>query len=114
MSGLHATSYKGQCTESTFADFRGREALRKFGELCLRSVPYFYSLEVGPNQLLQMRGHGVAIHLQPGPGCVDALCDVEDDAGEAIFVDVNFLVARYLANLAVRRQRQLCSNSKPS
>lgn len=55
---------------------------------------------------------GAAIALEAGPRGVDALRDVQDDGGEAVFVDVDFLVVGDLADRAgnkglVFRARQI-------
>ena len=48
-----------------------------------------------------MGSQGAAVDLGAGAGPADALGDVEDDAREAIFVDVDFLIIGDLSEGAV-------------
>lgn len=70
-------------------------------ELGLCCVPDLKRVLVGADQLLEMRRHRAAIDLGVRAGLADALGDVEDDAREALSVDPDLLVVRYLPQLAM-------------
>lgn len=53
-----------------------------------------------------MRRQRRAVDLGPPARGADALGDLDDDAGEAILVDVDLLVVRNLAKLAKMRPRR--------
>lgn len=71
------------------------------GELCLCSVPHLDRIDVAAHQILQVGGQGPAIRLKPASCWPSALRNVEDDAGESVFIDPHLLVIWYLAQLAV-------------
>lgn len=77
--------------------------LRYVCKLRLRRVPNLDCIDVVAHQLLQVRREGPPVILQRTACWAHALCDVEDDAGEAVLVDVDFLVVWDLAELAVTR-----------
>jgi hypothetical protein len=68
------------------------------GELCLGRVPDLDGVGVFADQVLEVDRQGAAVALEAGAGGVDSLGDVEDDRGEAVLVDVDFLVVRDLAD----------------
>jgi hypothetical protein len=70
-------------------------------KLRLGSVPDFEPVFVRANKLLEMCRECPPIDLGALTWWSNALGDVEDDAGEAIAVDPNFLVIRYLSKLAI-------------
>jgi hypothetical protein len=51
-----------------------------------------------------VRSQGGAVNLRTCAGTTDALRDVEDDAGEAVAVDVDLLVVGDLAELAATKR----------
>jgi hypothetical protein len=74
-------------------------------KLRLGRVPDLDRVDVGADHVLEVRRHGPAVNLGPGAGLADALCDVKDDAREAVLVDPDFLVVGDLSQLAARRER---------
>lgn len=70
-------------------------------EFSLGRVPDLDGVNVRPDHVFQMRGHGAAVNLGAGSGLSNALCDLEDDAREAILVDPDFLVVGDLSQFAV-------------
>jgi hypothetical protein len=79
----------------------GRRDLREVGELGLGGVPDLDGVDVLADQVFEVGCQGTAVALKGVlPGGFHALHNVEDDGGEAIFVDVDFLVVRDLANRA--------------
>lgn len=83
----------------------GRRCLLEMGELCLGCVPHLDSVSIVADELLQVCGQREAVSLKAAARFADALGNVEDDAGEAILVDVDFLVVRDLAQLAATQKR---------
>jgi hypothetical protein len=73
------------------------------GELRLGCIPRLDSVGVVADELLQVCGQRAPVRLEASAGGADALGDVEDDAGEAVLVDVHFLVVGDFAELAVIR-----------
>ena len=77
--------------------------VRKGGFGC---VPDFDRVGVVADELLEVRGEGAAVRLEVacrrggGGPRADALSDIKDDAGEAVLVDVDFLVVGDLADFA--------------
>lgn len=72
------------------------------GEFRLGRVPDLDGVDVGADHVLEVRGHGPAVDLGAGAGLADALCDVKDDAREAVLVDPDFLVVGDLSQLAAK------------
>jgi hypothetical protein len=81
------------------------------GELCLGRVPDLDGVGVVADQVLEVNCQGAAVALEARAGGVDALGDVEDDRGEAVLVDVDFLVVGDLADGAGVRGQWLGSGS---
>ena len=78
---------------------RGKKGgVREVGELGLGCIPDLDGVGVVADEVFQVDCQGAAVALEAGAGGVDALRDVEDDRGEAVFVDVNFLVVGDLAD----------------
>lgn len=79
---------------------RGGQDVLEMGELGFGRVPNLDRLGVVADQVFEVDCQGAAVALQPVAGGVDALGDVEDDGGEAVFVDVDFLVIGDFADRA--------------
>jgi hypothetical protein len=79
---------------------RGWGGEREVAEFGLGRVPDFDRVYVVADEVLQMDCQGAAVTFEAGPRGVDALRDVEDDRGEAVLVDVDFLSVGDLADLA--------------
>jgi hypothetical protein len=73
---------------------------REVAEFCLGRVPDLDRVCVLADEVLQVDCEGAAVAFEAGPRGVDALRDVEDDRGEAVLVDVDFLSVGDLADLA--------------
>lgn len=71
--------------------------MRKLG---LGGVPHFNVVDVFSDDILEVDGERAAVLLDPTGGWADALGNVEDDGGEAVLVDIDFLVVGDLAQLA--------------
>jgi hypothetical protein len=72
----------------------------KVRELGLSSVPDLDSIDIGSNHVFEMGCHGTAVNLRARARASDALGDIEDDAGEAILIDPDFLVIGDLSQFA--------------
>jgi hypothetical protein len=70
------------------------------GELGLGRVPDFDGVGIVADQVFQVDRQGAAVALEAVAGGVDALGDVEDDGGEAVLVEVDFLVVGDFADRA--------------
>ena len=75
---------------------------REVAKFRLGRVPDFDRVCVVADEVLQVDCQSAAVTLEAGPRGVDALGDVEDDRGEAVLVDVDFLAVGNLADLARR------------
>lgn len=64
-------------------------------------APDFQEVGVGIDDVLEVDGQRCAVGGVGAARWADALGDVEDDAGEAVFVEVDFLVVGHLADGAV-------------
>lgn len=53
-----------------------------------------------------MGRQGFAVYLSGAAGGANTFADLENDASEAVLVDVYFLLLRYLAKLAVKGERE--------
>jgi hypothetical protein len=82
---------------------RGGEGrgVREFTEDRINRAPHFDGVSVGIDDVFQVRGERRAVDGGARAGLAYALGDVEDDTGEAIFVEVDFLVVWYLADCTV-------------
>ncbi len=69
-------------------------------ELGLGGVPDLDAVGVVTDEVLEVDGQGAAVALESVARGVDALGDVEDDGGEAVLVEVDFLVVGDLADRA--------------
>jgi hypothetical protein len=69
--------------------------------LRIRCVPDFHGVDVRVDDVFEVRCESRAIDGGATTCYAHTLGDVEDDAGEAVFVKVNFLVIGNLANGAV-------------
>lgn len=76
-------------------------------EFSLGRVPDLDRVNVRADHVFQMCGHGAAVNLGAGSGLSNALCDLEDDAREAILVDPDFLVVGDLSQFAAERNMKL-------
>ena len=74
---------------------------REFGEEGSARIPDFDGVDVRVDDILQVSCQRGAIDLGTGSWLANSLSDVEDDAGEAVLVDVDFLVVGDLPELAV-------------
>ena len=74
---------------------------RQFGKHSIGCTPHLHGVGVGIHDVLEMSGHGGAIDSWAGSWEADSLGDVEDYAGEAVFVEVDFLVIGHLTNCAL-------------
>lgn len=74
--------------------------LRQVGKLGITRVPHLDSINVATDQVLQVCRQCPAVDLDAATGRADPLGDVDDDAGEAVLVDVDFLVVWDLAQFA--------------
>lgn len=79
-------------------NIKGQNIL-KLAELRLGRIPYFDSIGISPDQLLEVDGQGFAVDLVRGTRAADALCDIEDDAREAVLVYKDLLIVGHLAQL---------------
>lgn len=79
--------------------------VRQVGELCRGCAPDFEQVRVGIDDVLEVDGQRSAIGGVSAASGADALGDVEDDACEALFVQVDFLIVWHLTDRAggVRR-----------
>lgn len=96
--GEHARSGRAWGRARGEGYIKGQNIL-KLAELRLGRVPYFDSIGISPNQLLEVDSQGFAVDLVRGTGPADALCNVEDDACEAVLVDKDLLIVGDLAQL---------------
>lgn len=81
-------------------DLEEREDALEMRELCLGRVPDLDGLGVLADQILEVDRQGAAVALEPLAVGFDPLGDVEDDGGEAVLVEVDFLVVGDLADRA--------------
>jgi hypothetical protein len=81
--------------------------LLEMGELGFGCVPHLDRVGVIADELLQVRGKRAPVGLEAAARGTDALSDVEDDAGEAVLVDVDFLVVGDLAKLAAMEKEKV-------
>lgn len=86
--------------------------LLEVGELGLGRVPDFHSVGVLADQVFEVDCQGAAVLLESAAGGVDALRDVEDDGGEAVGVEVHFLVVGDFADHARRVLATDCMGSR--
>ena len=84
------------------------------GELRLGRVPDFDGVGVLADQVFQVGCQGAAVPFQASAGGVDTLRDVEDDGGEAVFVEVDFLVVGDFADCAGGHQSQYLIPGTPA
>jgi hypothetical protein len=92
---------------STLAEVRA--SLRNICELRLGGIPDLHRLDVVAHQLLQMCRQSSSVILERAARWSDALRDVEDDAGEAVLIDVDLLAVWDLTELAVRKKQMSAS-----
>lgn len=83
---------------------RGEENIREVADLSLGCIPHLNRLGrvLDADELLEVGGQGFGVPLEGVVGRGrggDALGDVDYDGGEAVFVDVDFLVVGDLAEL---------------
>lgn len=71
--------------------------------MCVGCVPDFHGVGVRVDDVFEVGGEGCAIDGGTAACGADALGDVKDDAGEAVFVEVDFLVVGDLTDCAGRR-----------
>lgn len=72
--------------------------LRELGEHRVAGAPDLDGVDVRVDDIFEMRGQGRAVCGGAGARKAHPLCDVEDDAGEAILVKVDLLVVWHLAD----------------
>lgn len=77
---------------------RGIEDLRKLRIHRIARTPYLDGINIGSNNIFQVRCQGCAIGSWSAPRQANSLCDIENNTCEAILVEVDFLVVWYLAN----------------
>lgn len=63
----------------------------------MAAAPYFDGIFVSVDDVFQVHRQGGAIDGGPGSRLPHALRDIEDDASEAVLVEVDLLVIGYLA-----------------
>lgn len=85
-----------RCDEGVCGVFQLLHA-REFG---FGRVPDLDRVDVRADHVFQMCGHGAAVNFGAGSGASNALCDLEDDAREAVLVDPYFLVVGNLSQFA--------------
>lgn len=84
------------------------------GELRLCCVPHLDRIGVAADQVFQVHGHRLAVLLEARlvrPGGVDALGNVEDDAGEPVLIDPDLLVVGDFAQIAGHGAIELATKS---
>jgi hypothetical protein len=74
--------------------------VREFRKLRVGCVPHFHGVDITSNNVLQMGRQSGAIDGGTCTWEADPLRDVEDDGCEAVFVEIDFLVIRDLADCA--------------
>ena len=79
---------------------KDRRDKRKLGELRVGSVPDFNGVDIGIDDVFKVCCESGAVDGWAASCDADALGDVEDDACEAVFVEVDFLVVGDLADCA--------------
>lgn len=72
--------------------------VRQVGELGASRAPDFEQVRVGVDNVLEVDGQRGAVGGVGAASGADALGDVEDDACEAFFVEVDFLIIGDLAD----------------
>lgn len=75
-----------------------RGDVREFGELSITRIPHFDGIVVGIYDVFQVRSQGCAVDGRSCSRQAHAFRDVKDDACEAIFVQVDFLVVGHLTD----------------
>lgn len=90
------------------ADDRGMEkeqknvrGIRQFRKLGIGNRPYFHSIQVGINNILQMSRHSRSIGRGARARSTDSLGDIEYDTGETIFIQIDFLMVGNLSYCTV-------------
>jgi hypothetical protein len=63
-------------------------------------VPHFHGVDITSNNVLQMGRQSRAIDGGTGTWEADPLRNIEDDGCEAVFVEIDFLMIRDLADCA--------------
>lgn len=79
---------------------RGRGSLRELRECRASGAPYFDGVDISVYDVFQVRCEGRAVGGWSAAWHAHALCDVEDDAGEAVLVEVDLLMVGYLPDSA--------------
>lgn len=85
-------------------DEGGRNVL-ELGEERRGRVPDLGAVEVVADDLFEVGRHGATVDLRAVALLADALVDLEDQTGETIAVDPDFLVVGHLAQIAVLGDR---------
>lgn len=75
--------------------------IRQFRKLSISNRPYFHSVQIGINNILQMSRHSRSVGRWAGARSADSLGDIEYDTGEAIFVQIDFLMVGNLSYCTV-------------
>lgn len=70
------------------------------GKLCLGRVPDLDGIGIVANQVLEVHCQGAAISLEALATGFDALSNIDDDGGESVLIDPDFLVVGNFANFA--------------
>lgn len=103
-----------QCIEGKERGGGGGRNSRQTGELSLSGIPHLDRINIGPDQFLQVGSQGSAIILETAAsGRSHTLGDVEDDAREPFFVNVDLLVAGNLAKFTASINVSVASDFFP-
>jgi hypothetical protein len=87
------------------ADWQYGSRIPNARELCLGGVPHLHGIDIVAHQILKMCSQGSPVVLERARSFWShALRDLDDDAREAILVDVDFLVVGDFAELTTRRK----------
>jgi hypothetical protein len=98
MSG-HVTG-RDACISRGRGEGRREDGVRELRKHRVTCTPHFDSVVVRINDVFQMRGQRSAIHCRAAPSQADPLRNIEDNACEAIFVQVDLLVVWHLTDRA--------------
>ncbi len=79
-------------------EYRAGEDLRELGELSFTGTPHFHSISLGVDDVFKMRRQSGAINSWSSTFNAYSLGNIEDDASEAIFVKIDFLMIWDLSN----------------
>jgi hypothetical protein len=72
--------------------------LRELGEHRVAGAPDLDGVNVGVDDVFEVGGQGRAVRGGAGARKAHAVCDIEDDAGEAVLVKVDLLMVWHLAD----------------